>query len=144
MPQTTHCASVTAAGIPVRIAARVIDVLILVVIDGALGRAIGFGFDWLFMAAAIVITYFVVLDVFAGTTAGKAVFGLHVTAADGRRLSAKQALIRESFILLGAVPFAGPLLAAAGWVWILLTMRSSPLRQGKHDQLAGGTLVVHG
>jgi uncharacterized RDD family membrane protein YckC len=142
MTQTAYSTSQTAAGIPIRIAARIIDILILVVIDGALGRAIGFGFDWLIIAAAIVLTYFVALDVLAGTTPGKAVFSLRVTGPDGKPLSAKQALIRESFILLGAVPYAGPFLALAAWAWIFVTMRSSPLRQGKHDQLAGGTLVI--
>ena len=28
------------------------------------------------------------------------------------------------------------------WVWIAMRIRSSPLRQGPHDLLAGGTRVV--
>ena len=44
---------------------------------------------------------------------------------------------------LGAVPFAGPILALAAWIWIVLAIRSSPLGQGPHDHLAGGTRVVH-
>ena len=141
MSPSTHLTSLTSAGIPVRLAARAIDVLILVAIDVSLGRAIGFGYNWLIVAASIVIAYFVASDVLAGATPGKAVFSLRVTSADGKRLSVKQAFIREFFILFGAVPFAGPFLALAAWTWIFVTMRSSSLRQGKHDQLAG-TLVV--
>ena len=40
------------------------------------------------------------------------------------------------------MPFAGPLLAMAAWIWLSITIRSNPLRQGKHDQLAG-TRIVH-
>lgn len=140
--QTASPVSLTPAGIPVRAAARVIDFLILIVVNGAIGKLIGFGFDWLVIAATIVIAYFVVLDVVAGTTIGKAAFSLRVTDANGKRLSLKQALVRESFILLGAVPYAGPLLALAAWAWIWVTVRSTPLGQGKHDQLAGGTRVI--
>ena len=125
-----------------RLAARAIDVLLLVCAGVTFGRQIGFGFDWLITTAAGVILYFTVADVVAGATVGKAALGLRVLGPDGGRPSFKQALIRESFILLGAIPFAGPLLAFTSWVWIVLTIRSSPLRQGKHDLLAGGTRVV--
>jgi uncharacterized RDD family membrane protein YckC len=128
--------------LPARVTARAIDVLLLVGIGGALGRQIGFGFDWLITTAVIVILYFVVADAATGTTAGKAVLRLRVIGPDRRRPTLKQAFIRESFILLGAIPFVGPLLALTSWVWILLTIRSSKLRQGKHDVLAGGTRVI--
>ena len=49
---------------------------------------------------------------------------------------------REAFTVLGAISFAGPLLALAAWAWIIATIRSTPLRQGKHDMLAGGTRVI--
>jgi len=44
--------------------------------------------------------------------------------------------------VLGAIPFAGPVLALAAWIWIIITIRASPSGQGKHDTLAGGTRVV--
>jgi uncharacterized RDD family membrane protein YckC len=66
---------------------------------------------------------------------------LQVTSADGSKPTVKQALMRECFALLGAIPFAGPLLAAGAWVWILVSIRSSPLRQGIHDQWAGTRVV---
>jgi len=107
-----------------------------------LGLVIGFGFDWLVVGAAIVLAYFVMFDALAGTTPGKFALGLRVTGPDGGHPSLVQALIRESFTVVGAIPFVGPLLALGAWVWIAATIRSSPLRQGKHDLLAGGTRVV--
>lgn len=82
------------AELPVRLAARAIDVLIVAVIDVGLGPSL------------------------------------------------RQALIREAFTVLGAIPFAGPLLALVAWTKIVMTIRSSPIRQGQHDLLAGGTRVI--
>jgi hypothetical protein len=45
-------------------------------------------------------------------------------------------------MLIGAVPFVGPLLALGVWTWIVRRMQRSPLGQGPHDMLAGGTRVV--
>ncbi len=130
------------ADLPARLTARAIDVLILAAVDGTLGLAIGFGFDWLLAGAVIVLAYFSVLDVVFGATPGKMVLGLRVVGPDGGRPSMRQALAREAFTVLGAIPFAGPILAVAAWAWIIVTIRSSPLRQGRHDVLAGGTRVV--
>ncbi|MFV8749172.1 RDD family protein [Nannocystaceae bacterium ST9] len=126
----------------IRVAARGIDVLVVAGLDVGLGMLIGFGFDWLALAALIVLAYFVVFDALAGATPGKLAFGLRVLGPEGGRPSLRQASIRESFTLLGAIPFVGPLLAIAAWVWIARGIHSTPLRQGKHDELAGGTRVV--
>jgi uncharacterized RDD family membrane protein YckC len=131
-----------AGSIPMRLAARVIDTLVLGLIGWALGRQIGFGYDWLLGTAGLVIVYFAAADVIAGATPGKAAVGLRVLGAAGGKPTPKEALAREWFVLLGAIPFAGPLLALAAWIWMSLTIRSSPLGQGWHDRLAGGTRVV--
>ncbi|HEX8537960.1 MAG TPA: RDD family protein, partial [Cystobacter sp.] len=102
----------------------------------------GFGFDWLLLGAAIVLAYFCLLDTLVGATPGKFALGLRVIGPDGGRPSPRQALIREAFTVVGSIPFIGPLLALAAWTVIALTIRSSPLRQGKHDLLAGGTRVI--
>jgi uncharacterized RDD family membrane protein YckC len=125
-----------------RLAARAIDFILLAAIGGTIGWLIGFRYDWLVLTAALVLLYFVAADVTAGATAGKAVFGLRVIGPDGGRLSVKQALQREWFILLGAVPFVGPPLAFGAWLWIAMTIRWSPLRQGRHEMLAGGARVI--
>jgi len=127
--------------IPARIAARVIDTLILTAIGVAFGQVIGFKYDWLVMTASFVLAYFVLADVLAGATPGKVVMRLRVIGGQGEKPSVKQAFQREWFMLLGAVPFAGPFLALAAWVWIVVAMRSSPMRQGVHDRWAGTRVV---
>ena len=125
-----------------RIAARAVDVAILAALDIGLGRLMGFGLDWLALAALAVLVYFAGCDAAFGATPGKRLFGLKLVGPGGRRPTVRQAVIRESFTLLGAVPFAGPVLALAAWVWIVLTIRSHPSGQGKHDVLAGGTRLI--
>lgn len=127
--------------IPARLAARVIDAGVLVATGAVLGRQIGFSYDWLIATASIVLIYFVLMDALLGTTLGKVTMRLQVTGIDGSRPTVKQALMRECFTLLGAIPFAGPLLAAGAWEWIIVTIRSSPLRQGIHDRWAGTRVV---
>jgi uncharacterized RDD family membrane protein YckC len=133
--------SLLPADVPVRLVARVIDTTVLTAFGLAFGRQVGFGFNWLIATAAIVLAYFVLADVLAGTTLGKAVVRLQVIGQDGTKLTLKQAAVRESFVLLGAVPFAGPFLALASWIWIVITIRSSPMRQGIHDHLAGTRVI---
>lgn len=134
--------SLVPAELPARFAARFIDAMLLVAATGGLGLLMGFGYDWLILNATIVFAYFALLDAFTGATLGKLALGLRVVGPDGGRPSIKQSLIRETFTLFGAIPFVGPLLALGAWVWITLSVRGSPLRQGKHDQLAGGTRVI--
>ena len=93
--------------IPRRIGARVIDYVVLGAAGGGLGAATGYGGIWLVATAVLVLAYFVVGDAVAGTTVGKAVLGLRMEGSSGRRPSIRAALARESFVLLGAVPFVG-------------------------------------
>ena len=125
-----------------RIAARGIDVVVLALVDVALGRLMGFGFDWLAVGTAVVLLYFAGLDALFGATLGKAAMGLRIVGPDGGLPTFRQALIRELFMIVGSVPFAGALLALGAWIWIGRSIRANPLRQGKHDLLAGGTRVV--
>lgn len=125
-----------------RIGARLVDALLLAALGVALGNVIGFGPVWLALHALVVFAYFVVQDVVAGTTVGKRVTGLKVIGADGGNPTLRDAAVRESFTLLGAVPFVGPLLAAGAWVAIVATAHASPTGQGIHDRLASGTRVT--
>jgi uncharacterized RDD family membrane protein YckC len=128
--------------IPARIGARVIDALLLGALGGALGVAMDFDVVWLMLQASLVFTYFVVCDVAWGTTIGKRLLGLEVVGPTGGRPDIRQAGTREAFTLLGAIPFAGPVLALIAWIVILVTANASPTGQGKHDELAGGTRVL--
>jgi len=125
-----------------RFFARVIDVLVVAVIDVLLGSVLGFGYGWLVLGAVVVLGYFAVLDAFAGTTVGKAALKLRVVGPDGSRPSLANAVKRESFTLVGAIPFVGPLLALGIWIWFAMRVRADALGQGPHDLFAGGTRVV--
>jgi uncharacterized RDD family membrane protein YckC len=130
------------ADIPVRLTARIIDIVVLVAVELGLGQLMGYGFDWLLLGASLVYAYFVGCDVGLGATLGKFALGLRVIGPSSARPTLRQALIREAFTLLGAIPLVGPLLALGAWIWIAVSIRASALRQGKHDMLAGGTRVV--
>jgi uncharacterized RDD family membrane protein YckC len=142
MMQANHAGQYDVPTLGSRFAARGVDAAILIAFDVGLGQLIGFGFDWLVLAALAVLIYFAGCDAAFATTLGKRLLGLKVLGPAGGRPTVRQATIRESFTLLGAVPFAGPILALIAWVWIVVTIRSHPLGQGKHDVLAGGTRLV--
>lgn len=125
-----------------RFGARVIDAIILGVVGLALGFILDFGFIWLAIQAILVFAYFTLLDASYGTTLGKQLLGLRVTGPDGGRPSIPQAAVREAFTVVGAIPFAGPVLSLVAWIIIGVTINSSPTKQGKHDELARGTRVV--
>ncbi len=126
-----------------RLIARAIDVLVLMLADILLGRVIGFGWHWLATGSTVVILYFALFDALTGATPGKMRMGLRVQSMAGGRPTLTQSLLREAFTLLGAIPFIGPLLAIASWVWIIKTIQADPQGRGKHDELAG-TRVVKG
>ena len=89
--------------------------------------------------------YFVLLEVTQGATLGKRLLGLTVHGPGGAfRPDATQSAIRNSFTLLPVVPYVGPLLAFTAFVVIAVPISASPTKQGKHDELAGGTQVVKG
>jgi uncharacterized RDD family membrane protein YckC len=88
--------------------------------------------------------YFVFFEVNYGTTPGKKLLGLAVHGPNGAaKPDFRQSAIRNSFTLLAVVPYyLGSLLALIAEVVIAVTINASPSKQGKHDELAGGTQVV--
>ncbi|HEX7666761.1 MAG TPA: RDD family protein [Polyangiaceae bacterium] len=125
-----------------RFGARVVDYVLLGMLGGGLGRVSGFGFGWLAGTALGVYAYFVVGDAFFGKTVGKALVGLRVVDERGEKPSLVAAAKRELFVIFGAVPFVGPLLALAAWIGIVVTARKSAVGEGWHDRIAGGTRVT--
>ena len=80
-----------------------------------------------------------------GATLGKKMLGCRSTAPGGApRPDVQQSAIRNSFTLLPIIPYMGGLLALIAYIVIAVTINSSPTKQGKHDELAGGTQVVKG
>jgi hypothetical protein len=56
----------------------------------------------------------------------------------------QQSAIRNGWTLFPIIPIIGGLLGVIAIVVIALTINGSPTKQGKHDDLAGGTQVVKG
>lgn len=129
-----------------RFFARVIDGLIV----GVVGSVAVFTFD---VQSSIMVTglftgvlmfvYFVAFEVTQGWTPGKKLLGLSVHGpAGGVKPDLRESAIRNAFTLLPVVPFIGGLLGVIAIIVIAVTISGSPTKQGKHDELAGGTQVL--
>ena len=89
--------------------------------------------------------YFVAFDVTQGWTPGKKLLGLSVHGTSGGKPTLKEAAIREAFNVLNIIPFfIGFILQVIAEIVIAVTINSSPTKQGKHDEFAGGTQVLKG
>jgi uncharacterized RDD family membrane protein YckC len=94
-------------------------------------------------SGVLMFGYFVLLEVTQGASLGKRLLGLKVLGPGGRlKPDFAQSAIRNSFTLLAVVPYVGPLLAFIAYIVIAVTINASPCKQGKHDELAGGTQVI--
>lgn len=137
------------AGLLKRFLARLIDGIIVTII-GSLGIVAIFSPRQLsdllvtgLFTGVLMFVYFVAFEVGAGWTPGKKLLGLEVRGPTGvTKPDLKQSAIRNSWTLLPVVPLVGGLLAVIAIVVIGVTVSSSPTKQGKHDELAGGTEVV--
>ena len=134
-------------GLGVRFFARLIDGILVNIVVFLLSI---FLFDqdywWLvtgLFSGVLMLGYFVLFEVTQGSTPGKKLLGLTVHGPGGApKPDVTQSAIRNSFTLLAVVPYIGGLLAFIAYVIIAVTISGSPTRQGKHDELAGGTQVV--
>ena len=133
-------------GLGARWGARIIDGLLVFIISFVLS----FFFDdsrrilvtGLF-SGLLTFAYFVGMEVTQGRTLGKMALGLSVRGPGGApKPDFKQSAIRNAFTLLPIVPVVGGLLGVIAIVVIAVTINSSPTKQGKHDEMAGGTQVV--
>jgi uncharacterized RDD family membrane protein YckC len=89
--------------------------------------------------------YFLAFEVTQGWTPGKKLLGLSVRGPEGApKPDVQQSAIRNCWTLLNIVPFIGGLLTLIAVIVIAVTINGSPTKQGKHDELAGGTQVVKG
>jgi uncharacterized RDD family membrane protein YckC len=129
----------SAAGLGRRAAARAVDAGLLAGAGLAVGGVTGFGVGWFAFQLLLVAAYLVGLDTRLGTTVGKALFGLRVVGGDGRdrRPTVAEAARREAFVLLGAVPFLGPVLGPVAWSVVAWSIHRDPRGQGIHDRFAG-------
>lgn len=135
-------------GLGVRFGARIIDGLLVGIVAGVLAvifhSADNIMVTGLF-SGVLMFVYFVGMEVTQGRTVGKMLLGLRVHGPGGApKPDVKQSAIRNAFTLLSVIPYVGGLLALIAYIVIAVTINSSPTKQGKHDELAGGTQVVKG
>jgi uncharacterized RDD family membrane protein YckC len=135
-----------AGGIVPRFFARVIDGIIVGIVGFVLilvtDTLSNFWVTGLF-TGLLMFVYFLAFETGQGWTPGKKILGLRVHGPGGApRPTLQQSAIRNVWTLLPIVPFIGGLLAFIAMVVIAITINSSPTKQGKHDELAGGTQVV--
>jgi uncharacterized RDD family membrane protein YckC len=136
-----------AGGLGERFIARLIDgILINIVVFLVSLFLLDRDYWWLvtgLFSGVLTFGYFVLFEVTHGATPGKRLLGLRVHGpGGGPKPDATQSAIRNSFTLLSVVPYIGSLLAIIAYVVIAVTISGSPTKQGKHDELAGGTQVV--
>lgn len=131
-----------------RFAARLIDGIIVGIVAFLLALIISLESNILvtgLFSGVLTFIYFVGFEVTQGWTPAKKLFGLSVHGPGGApKPDAKQSAIRNSFTLLSVIPYIGGLLALIAYIVIAVTINGSPTKQGKHDELAGGTQVVKG
>ena len=133
----------TGAGLAPRFGARLVDAAVLAATGLAVGAVTGFGYGWFAFQLVLVAGYLVGLDVLTGATLGKSLFGLRVVAGAGdRRPSVGEACRREAFVVLGAVPFVGPVLGPLAWAAIGWSVHTSETGEGAHDRWAGTRVIA--
>jgi uncharacterized RDD family membrane protein YckC len=134
-------------GLGARFFARLIDgILVNIVVFLVSLFLFDADYRWLvtgLFSGVLMFGYFVLFEVSQSSTPGKKLLGLAVHGPNGApKPDVTQSAIRNSFTLLAVVPYLGPLLAFIAYVIIAVTISGSPTKQGKHDELAGGTQVV--
>ena len=138
----------TPGGLGVRFAARFIDGIIVGIVGFVLALAMDSTSNVMItglFTGLLTFIYYVALEVTQGWTLGKKLLGLSVRGPAGApKPTAAQSAIRNSWTLLPIIPFVGGLLGIVAIIVIAVTINGSPTKQGKHDELAGGTQVVKG
>ncbi|HEX2402101.1 MAG TPA: RDD family protein [Mycobacterium sp.] len=135
-------------GLLLRFIARLIDGIIVNIVAFAIALAIGSVTNyWVtgLFSGLLMFLYFLAFESTQGWTPGKKLLGLSVRGPGGApKPDVQQAAIRNVWTLLNIIPFIGGLLTLIAVIVIAVTINSSPTKQGKHDELAGGTQVIKG
>jgi uncharacterized RDD family membrane protein YckC len=133
-------------GLLLRFIARFIDGIIVNIVAFAIALAIGSVTNyWVtgLFSGLLMFLYFLAFESTQGWTPGKKLLGLSVRGPGGApKPDVQQAAIRNVWTLLNIIPFIGGLLTLIAVIVIAVTINGSPTKQGKHDELAGGTQVV--
>jgi uncharacterized RDD family membrane protein YckC len=142
-----HGAGGRPGGLGARFFARLIDGVLVNVVAFVLSLFVfEDDYPWLvtgLFSGALMFGYFVLFEVTHGASLGKRLLGLRVHGPGGApKPNFTQSAMRNSFTLLSVIPYLGTLLALIAYIVIAVTISGSPTKQGKHDELAGGTQVV--
>ena len=133
-------------GLGVRFFARLIDGILVAIVGfvlALLSNSVSNIWVTGLFSGLLMFIYFVAFEVTQGWTPGKKLLGLSVRGPAGApKPTLAQSAIRNSFTLLSIIPYIGGLLAVVAYMVIAVTINSSPTKQGKHDEIAGGTQVV--
>jgi uncharacterized RDD family membrane protein YckC len=145
-----------------RFLARLIDHILLAVVNGIIAAAIilpiafsdsdvgafsfsatsAAGFVIAIITTAISIAYFAWLETTRGQTLGKMAMKLKVVGPDGGNPTFQQVAIRNSWLALPIIPVLGSLAELGIVIWIAVAINSAADKRGPHDGWAGGTQVV--
>ena len=130
----------------IRWGARIIDGLLVGLGAGLLASLFNSGTSIMvtgIFTGLLMFIYFVAFEVTQGRTLGKRLLGLSVRGPGGApKPTLQQSAIRNAFTVLPVLPFLGGFLGVIAMIVIAVTINSSPTKQGKHDEMAGGTQVV--
>lgn len=130
----------------VRWGARIIDGLLVGLGAGLLASLFNSGTSIMvtgIFTGLLMFVYFVAFEVTQGRTLGKRLLGLSVRGPGGAsKPTLQQSAIRNAFTVLPVLPFIGGFLGVIAMIVIAVTINSSPTKQGKHDEMAGGTQVI--
>ncbi len=145
-PQVGYGYASHPGGLGARFGARVIDGFLVGILSFLIALLFGASSNIMvtgLFTGLLTFIYFVALEVTQGKSLGKRLLGLSVRGAGGAaKPDFKQSAIRNSWTLLPIVPYVGGLLGVIAIIVIAVTISNSPTKQGKHDELAGGTQVV--
>ncbi|MBS9535011.1 RDD family protein [Mycobacterium sp. M1] len=137
-------------GLGRRFWARLVDGVLVTIVAFVLSLFV-FDDDYPFLvtglfSGVLMFGYFILFEVTRGATPGKSMFGLTVRGPDGvSKPTLRESAIRNAFTLLTTlIPYLGGLIGFVAYVVIAVTISASPTKQGKHDELAGGTRVIRG
>jgi uncharacterized RDD family membrane protein YckC len=135
-------------GLVLRFVARLIDGILVNIVAFIIAFAIGSVSNyWVtgLFSGLLMFLYFLAFESTQGWTPGKKLLGLSVRGPGGApKPDVQQAAIRNVWTLLNIIPFIGGLVTLVAVIVIAVTINGSPTKQGKHDELAGGTQVVKG
>jgi uncharacterized RDD family membrane protein YckC len=130
----------------IRWGARIIDGLLVGLVAGLLASLFNSGTSILvtgIFTGLLMFIYFVAFEVTQGRTLGKRLLGLRVRGPGGAsKPTLQQSAIRNAFTVLPILPYLGGFLGVIAMIVIAVTINGSPTKQGKHDEMAGGTQVV--